>query len=73
MAEKTPEKPQGLTKSDAAKLVSRPVPVIGEDGKPTGKTKDQPISEKEVLSFKDYGDRVVVVTTDGQKFEGAKK
>ena len=31
------------------------------------------VAEDEVLSFKDYGTHVVVVTTDGQKLTGAIK
>jgi len=59
-----------LTAAQAAKAVKRPVPVLGEKKKPTGKTKDVPVSEAEVLSWAKRGDRVIVVTTDGQKLEG---
>ena len=61
-----------LTKADAAKLVKRTVivPPEKEGGKPT--TKEVAIKESEVLAFKDYGDHVVVVTDDGQKFTGEK-
>jgi len=61
-----------LTAADAAKLVKREVilPPEKEGGKPV--TKLIPITEKEVLDFKDLGDRVVVVTVDGQKFYGDK-
>lgn len=31
-----------------------------------------PISEDEVLAWREYPDRVVVVTTDGQKFDAPK-
>ena len=31
------------------------------------------VKEKEALSFREYDDKVVVVTTAGQKVEGAKK
>lgn len=61
----------------AAKLVSRPVqkiqngkPVFDKDKQPV--FEDKPIKESEVLSFRDYGDHVVVVTTDGHKFCGDK-
>lgn len=64
-----------LTAADAAKLVSRLVPktvegkvALDKDGKPVMVSKA--IGEKEVLSFKDYGSHVVVVTIDGQKFTG---
>jgi hypothetical protein len=62
-----------LTAADAAKMVGRTVviPPEKEGGKPI--TKLVPIAENEVLDFKDYGDHVVVVTTDGQKFTGDKK
>ncbi len=41
----------------------------GEDGKPTkvAKPKKVAVEAAEVLSFRDYGDYVVVVTRDGQK------
>ncbi len=61
-----------MTAADAAKLVCRVVPVLGKDKKPTDETRDIPIKAAEVLSFKDYGDHVVVVTIDGQKFRGEK-
>lgn len=66
-----------MTAADAAKLVFRTVPkvadgkvVLDKDGKPVMVKKA--IDEKEVLSFKDYGPHVVVVTIDGQKFQGDK-
>ena len=63
---------RALTKAEVAKLVKRTVlvPAEKEDGKAT--EKEVAIKESEVLDFKDYGDRVVVVTTDGQKFTGNK-
>lgn len=66
------EESKSLTAADAAKLVHRTVvvPSEKEGGKPT--TKKVPIEAKEVLDFKDLGDRVVVVTIDGQKFYGDK-
>lgn len=53
-----------LTAAQAARLVARPPLEAG--GKPVA------IKADEVLSFRDYGDRVVVVTVDGQKFTGEK-
>lgn len=63
---------KNLTAADAAKLVKREVvvPPEKEGGKPI--TKKVAIEESEVLDFKDYGDYVVVVTKDGQKFTGDK-
>ncbi len=61
-----------MTAADAAKLVCRQVEVLGKDRKPTGDIKEVAIKPGEVLSFRDYGDHVVVVTTDGQKFRGDK-
>lgn len=67
-----------LTAADAAKRVKRPVTtreVVGKDdlGEQIVKTttKNVTITAAEVLSFKDYGTHVVVVTTDGQKFSDA--
>lgn len=62
---KTPETPKAMTAAEAAKRVRRPVPT-GVDGKIV--TKKVPVSEAEVLSHRDYGTHVVVVTRDGQKF-----
>lgn len=67
-----------LTKADVAKKVKRLVQVIGEDKKPVFNKDGSPkmdevaIKESEVFSFKDYGDHVVVVTVDGQKFNNKK-
>lgn len=63
---------KNLTAAEAAKLVKRTViePAEKEGSKPI--TKKVAIEEKEVLDFKDYGDYVVVVTKDGQKFTGDK-
>lgn len=58
-----------LTAAEAAKRVKRTVQVTGEDGKVT--TKEVAVKAAEVLSFKDYGTHVVVVTEDGQKFSSA--
>lgn len=61
-----------LTAADAAKLVQRTVlePV---NGKGKFREKRVPVAAEEVLSFKDYGTHVVVVTRDGQKFTGQAK
>lgn len=59
-----------LTAAQAAKAVKRLVPILDEKKKPTGKTKEVPVREDEVLSWAKRGDRVIVVTTDGQKLEG---
>ncbi|KTT21895.1 hypothetical protein [Pseudacidovorax intermedius] len=64
-----------LTAAEAAKRVSRPIyeQAQGKDesGAPiliSKLVKRAPVKVDEVLSFKDYGTHVVVVTTDGQKF-----
>lgn len=59
-----------LTAKQAAAAVKRQVPVLDDKKKPTGKTKDVAVDESEVLSWAKRGDRVIVVTTDGQKLEG---
>ncbi len=46
--------------------VKRTVVEKGKDGKPVERR--VAIKAREVLSWRDYGDRVVVVTTDGKKF-----
>lgn len=74
-ADQTPSKKSEMSAADAAKQVRRTVvePVLDDEGKPTGKTKIKTkiktlsVKADEVLSFKDYGSHVVVVTTDGQK------
>lgn len=67
------EKPE-LTVKQAAALVKRAVPQPPDkDGKPQP-DKLERVDPDEVLSHKVYEDgRVVVVTADGQKFEGALK
>ncbi|MBX3588845.1 MAG: hypothetical protein KF796_19610 [Ramlibacter sp.] len=74
-----------MTAADAAKLVKRTVhvrepktnrdgsPVTDSAGKPQFKEYDKfvAIEPNEVLSFRDYGTHVVVVTKDGQKFSSA--
>lgn len=62
-----------LTAAEAAKRVKRTVTelvdVRGPGGKVTkeAKSKRVPVETGEVLSFRDYGTHVVVVTRDGQK------
>lgn len=73
---KTPEGKQ-LTAAEAAKRVKRTVTewVDGKDadGKAVKvpKPKEVPVAASEVLSFRDYGSHVVVVTKDGQKLSDA--
>jgi len=67
----TKEAKKPLTAATAAALVKRPIPVFDDEGQPTGKFKQAEIKTAEVLDFKEYDDRVVVVTRDGQKFEAA--
>ena len=67
-----------LTAALAAKCVQRTVIVMVDDTKngksiKVPKAKQVPVAEDEVLSFKEYGTHVVVVTTDGQKLTGAIK
>lgn len=66
--------PKALTRADAAKLVKRDVPVLGKDGKPTGKTEKVEVAAREVFAFavREEG-TVVVVTIDGQKLFGSVK
>lgn len=70
----TPAPAKQMTAADAAKRVKRPVTEIvdgkDKDGNPVKVTKVRYVSvaASEVLDFKDYGNRVVVVTKDGQKF-----
>lgn len=59
-----------LTAAQAAEAVTRPVPVLDDKQQPTGETKDVALDEREVLAWVQRGDRVVVVTIDGQKLEG---
>ncbi|MBW8034215.1 MAG: hypothetical protein FVQ79_00680 [Planctomycetes bacterium] len=67
-----------MTRAEAVKLVKREVVVLDEKGKPKldkndeAMTKMVDIRESEVLDYKDYGDYVVVVTKDGQKFSNKK-
>lgn len=66
-------KSRELTSVEAAKLVQREVVEL-VDGKSTDnkpakvpREKRVPVKADEVLSFRDYGTHVVVVTRDGQK------
>lgn len=55
---KTEEKPAGIDKAGVLKLLrDRKVEIVGRKG----------VSERDILSFADLGDRVVVVTSDGRK------
>ena len=66
-----PSKESTLTKAQAAALVKRQVQKLNKDGKPAQESVS--VKESEVLSFRDYGDHVIVVTTAGQKLRGDKK
>lgn len=67
-----------MTAADAAALVHRMVAkrdakgqvVLDKDNNPVGV--EQAVEPEDVMSFADYGDHVVVVTTDGQKLRGDK-
>ena len=55
---KTEEKPVGIDKAGVLKLLrDRKIEIVGRKS----------VSERDVLSFADLGDRVVVVTSDGRK------
>lgn len=58
-----------LTLAEAAKRVKRAVTelVEGKDGAKVPRAKKVALDASEVLSFRDYGTYVVVVTKDGQK------
>lgn len=66
-----------LTAAEAARRVKRKVVELvdgkGQDGKPAkvAREKEVAVAAAEVLSFRDYGTHVVVVTRDGQKFTDA--
>ncbi len=53
---------------------ARRVKKKGEDGveREAFETKSQDLSEAGILSAADYGDRVVIVTIDGKRYEAAK-
>lgn len=66
-----------MTKADAAKLVKRMVAkvdpktgkvVLDADNNPVAQ--EQNVKADEVMSFAEYADKVVVVTTSGEKLEG---
>lgn len=67
---------QPLTAAAAAKRVQRTITeyVNGKDeaGQPArmARQKQVPVEASEVLSYRDYGTHVVVVTIDGQKLVG---
>lgn len=67
-----------MTAALAAKLVRRMVPKINAKGEIERDREGNPIAvpqaikDSEVMSFADYGDRVVVVTTSGEKLEATK-
>ena len=79
----TPENDKGkskeLTFAEAAKRVQRKVVELvdgkGDDAKSAKVPREKRVAVKaeEVLSFKDYGTHVVVVTRDGQKLTGSAK
>lgn len=64
-----------MTAEDAAKRVRRMVAKTNEQGEIVRDRNGNPVAvpqkidAKEVMSFADYGDRVVVVTTAGEKLE----
>jgi len=62
-----------MTAAEAAKRVKRTVTelVEGKDGAKVPRAKKVAVEASEVLSFRDYGTHVVVVTTDGQKLTDA--
>lgn len=68
----TPNPQAEMTAAEAAKLVFREAPALNKEGKPTGEIKQIAVKVSEVLSFRDCGDHVVVVTTDGRKLHGEK-
>jgi len=62
-----------LTVAQVSGMVIRKQAVIDPKTKrPTGQFKEVPITADEVLSYKVYPHKVVVVTKDGQKFEAGK-
>ncbi|MBX9831658.1 MAG: hypothetical protein K2X78_01250 [Burkholderiaceae bacterium] len=62
-----------MTAAEAAKRVKRTVTelVDGKDGAKVPRAKKVAVEASEVLSFRDYGTHVVVVTKDGQKLTDA--
>lgn len=70
---KSPKEKPPISRAEVAKLVKRTVPVLDDDGQPKLNKKEEPITKKEaieeeeILNFADYPDRIVVVTTQGEK------
>lgn len=67
-----------ITKQQAASLVYRESPKLDNDGKPVMKDGEMvmdkvAVKPDEVLDYKVYPDKVVVVTVDGKKLTGALK
>lgn len=60
-----------LTAAEAAKAVRRLIPKLDEAGQPTGEHDEVAVEADEVQAWAVCGERVIVVTTDGQKLEGA--
>ena len=62
-----------MTAAEAAKRVKRTVTelVEGKDGAKVPRAKKVAVEAPEVLSFRDYGTHVVVVTKNGQKLTDA--
>lgn len=57
-----------LTAADVVKVVKRRTLI---EDKGASRVETSPLKANEVLSFKDYGTHIVVVTNDGQKFSNA--
>lgn len=68
VAEPAPPVALGMTAAEAVKRVKR---TVTYSDKGATRTAEMPIREDEVLSVKDHGTHIVVVTTDGQKFTNA--
>ncbi len=69
--ETTDKAKPAMTVAQAAKAVKRPVLVPAKKPGDEPKVELVPVSPAEVLSVRDYGTHVVVVTKDGQKFSSA--
>jgi hypothetical protein len=67
---KTMQHPMELEAAEAAKLVGRDVPELGEDGLPTGKMSRQPLEADEVLAVRVRDHVVTVVTVAGERLTG---
>ena len=76
--------PKEIAAADALKFFSRqniavqtatPVKVKGEDGKerPGYKTKDEALAEDHILAARDHGEKVVITTIDGKRYEAPKR